>query len=526
MITRRSLNKLLLGASALAYTGLLTRPAAAQAPDVLKIAVDSLWQTMSPVTGFATSSARIYCNFYERFTSVDYLADPNGSVVVNHLAESFERNGNIWTVKMREGVMFHNGVEMTAEDAAFTLSEERYRAVDAYEPRGATFTEGFVRVEAIDKYTIEIETASEDPHVPAKLSSVAGIIVPKAYYLEKGVDGFGQEPIGTGPYKVTTFRSGEIMVLEAFDGYWGSETASVPRMEWHVVPEFAARMAGVVSGEFHMMAGIPTDQEAQVASYDGVEVTSVPFTSYAAVAFNTLPDPVDNPLVDARLRYAMVQAVDMDLIVQALFGDTTFHPAVPFNFPEYGDFYEPDLKSNLPYDPEAARALVEQTDYNGQPLIWHITRGFYPNYETAAEIMVQQWAEVGINVEMRVLDNFSMVYQRPFHLMNFANATAFIPGDPYQPLWLDWNPEANRSRADWKTWAPSEAYIAAGARFNAALSFEERFAAYKEMSAAWQEVTPALFMWRQVGSFALRSGINWTPAGAEMRLFGGYLSFA
>ncbi|ADO43984.1 ABC transporter substrate-binding protein [Ketogulonicigenium vulgare] len=525
MITRRIFNSLLLGASTLAYTGVLARPAAAQNTQLLKVAVDSLWQTMSPVTGFATSSARIYCNFYERFTVVDYLADPNGSVVVNQLAESFERDGAVWTVKMREGVLFHNGEEMTAEDAAFTLSDERYRADDAYEPRGATFTEGFIRVEAIDRYTLEIETQSPDIHVPAKLSSVGGIIVPKAYYLEKGVDAFGQEPIGTGPYRVTTFRSGEIMVLEAFDQYWG-DAAPVSRLEWHVVPEFAARMAGVVSGEYHVMVGIPTDQEAQLASYDGVNVISVPFSSYAAVAFNTLPDPVDNPLVDARLRYAMVQAVDMDLIVQALFGDTTFHPAVPFNFPEYGEFYEPDLQSNLPYDPDAARALVAQTDYDGQPLIWHITRSFYPNYETAAEIMVAQWAEVGINVEMRVLDNFSMVYQRPFHLMNFGNATSFIPGDPYQPLWMDWNPEANRSRADWKTWAPSADYIAAGARFNSALTFEERFTAFKDLSAAWQEVTPALFMWRQVGSFAVRDGVTWHPAGSEMRMFGGYLSLA
>ena len=78
------------------------------------------------------------------------------------------------------------------------------------------------------------------------------------------------------------------------------------------------------------------------------------------------------------------------------------------------------------HDAESARALVEQTDYDGQELLWHITRGFYDNYETAAEIMVAQWAEIGINVKMMVVDNFSLAYQRPFHLLNMSNGTSFI----------------------------------------------------------------------------------------------------
>ncbi|NTA59841.1 ABC transporter substrate-binding protein [Agrobacterium tumefaciens] len=522
MLTRRTANKLLMGVSALVFSGTGFATAGAQKGRTLRIAVDNLWQTMSPINGLATTSGRIYCNFYERFTEVDYVADPSGAVVMPKLAISYERNEKVWTFRMREGVLFHNGEEMTAEDAAFTLSEERYRSETAFEPRGASFTEGMVRVEATDRYTLEIETAEVDPFLPEKLSGPVGMIVPKAYYTEVGVDAFGQMPIGTGPYKVTLFRPGEVMTMDAFPEYWG-EQPPVASIEWRIVPEFAGRMAGVVSGEFDFTVNIPTDQEAQFASFDNVDLKSVQISTYSALAFNTRPDPENNPLVSEKLRYAMVQGVDMKTIVAALFGEASFHPEVPFNFPEYGAYYDPAMVSPRPYDPERARQLVGESGYDGSPLRWHITRGFYPNYELAAEIMVEQWREIGVNVEMHVLDNFSLVYERPYHLMNFSNGTSFIPGDPYQPLWLDWNPKATRSSAEWKTWDPTPEYIRLGEAFVKAIDFEERKAAYLALSAEWQRMTPALYLWKLTANFAHHHSIEWTPAAGEMRMYAPYL---
>lgn len=523
MLTRRTVNKLLLGVSAGTLAGFKMSAAQAQEARTIKIAVDNLWQSMAPISGYATTSTRIYNNFYERFTEVDYTADPSGATIVPKLAVSYEQNGNVWTFKMREGVRFHNGVEMTAEDAAFTLSDERYRSKDAFEPRGATFTEGITRVEAIDKYTLEVETEAPDPFLPLKLSAPVGMIVPKEHYLKVGIDAFGQMPIGTGPYKVSLFRSGEVLIMDRFDDYWG-EAPLAEKVEWRIVPEFAGRVAGIASGEYDFITSIPPDQIEQVESFDNVRLVSLPARNYTAVAFNTLPNPSDNPLVSEKLRYAMAQAVDMKTIVQALFGDRSFHPEVPFNFPEYDKYYDPNLQNPLPYDPEKARQLVAESGYDGRPLIWHIARSFYPNYETAAEIMVEQWREVGINVEMQVLDNFSLVYQRPFHLMSFSNATDFIPGDPYQPLWLDWGPKANRSTAEWRTWEPTPEFVKLGEAFSRSTDFEERKAAFQKLSAEWQRVTPALYMWQQFSTVAHVSSIEWTPASGEMRMYRPYLS--
>ena len=183
------------------------------------------------------------------------------------------------------------------------------------------------------------------------------------------------------------------------------------------------------------------------------------------------------------------------------------------------------MEDPLPYDPEAARALIEQSSYDGQELDWHITRQFYPNYEAAAEIMVEMWRQVGVNVRANILDNFELVYTRPYHMMNMSMSTDFIPGDPYQPLWLDWGPTSSRATAHWKTWDPTEEYLAAGRKFEAATEFEERRAAFEEMRDAWMDVYPGYYLWKSVYNWAHRSDWDFVPRpDGEMRMFGDYFS--
>lgn len=524
MLTRRTFGKFTLGAGAGALW--LATPAGrawAQSRPVLNVAVDNLWANINPINGISTTTRRFFPNIYSHLIERDYINDEQGLILTPGLATEWTQNGNVWTIKLREGVRFHNGEVMTAEDVAFTLGPERLWGPEPFEPRGRTFTAGFVRVEAVDDLTVEIETEREDPYIPGKLTGYIGFVVPKKAYLDMGVDAFGQAPIGTGPYKVTLFRSGEVLEMEAFDDYWEGPPPA-QKIVWRIVPEFAGRMAGLVSGEYQFMANIPTDQEAQMESYANVTVARALAGNYPAFAFNCRPDPEDNPLVDANLRKGMVQAIDMDAIVQALFGGETFHPAVPFNFPEYGRFYDPDMPNPLPYDPEAARALIAQSGYDGQVLRWHITRQFYPNYEAAAEIMVEMWRQVGVNVQAVILDNFELVYTRPYHMMNMSMSTDFIPGDPYQPLWLDWGPTASRSTAHWKTWDPPEDFLAAGRAFEEATEFEDRKEKYLALSKIWQDVTPGYYLWKSVYNWGHRADITFVPRpDGEMRMWGDYM---
>lgn len=529
MFTRRNFVGLVGGAGAVGLAQGFGLPfsgrALAKGTETLTIAVDNLKETLAPINGLSTATLRFFPNMYDRLVERDYLSDPRGLSFVPGLATEWVQDGNIWRFKLREGVKFHDGSEFTAEDAAFSFGPERLWGEKAFEPRGKTFTPNFVRVEATGKHTFEIETQTPDPNVPGKLTGFVGFVVPKKYYLEVGVDKFGQAPIGTGPYKVSQFRSGDSLEMEAFDDYWGGKAAA-RKLVWKIVPEFAARMAGLVSGEFDFIVNIPSDQETTIEGYQNTKLLRLPVSNYTLVAFNILPDPPDNPLVDEKLRYAMIQGVDMDLIVKTLWGDASFHPSVPFNFPEYGDYYDPNMKDPMPYDPDRARAWIKETGYKGEPLIWNVHKDFYPNYEIASEIMIDQWREIGVNVQANVLDNVS-VYRRPFNMLSMSNASSFIPGDPYQPLWLDWSPGSTRATAPWKVWKPSDKFVELGEAFEKTTSFEERKKAYLELSAEWQRLSPAMYMWKSINNFAYRSDLQWAPVGdAEMRMFGDFLKTA
>src|SRR5262249_45621618 len=146
-----------------------------------------------------------------------------------------------------------------------------------------------------------------------------GYIVPKEAYLAAGPAAFGQNPIGTGPYRVTKFDPTERVELEAFDDYWGGRPPAA-HATFLVVPEFSARLAGMVSGEFDMMVNVPTDQIAAVQAYDQLEYLGQPLSNYVLLAYNTLdlPEFGPNPLTDVNLRHAMTTAIDWQAMTTAL----------------------------------------------------------------------------------------------------------------------------------------------------------------------------------------------------------------
>ncbi|AVS74497.1 ABC transporter substrate-binding protein [Paracidovorax cattleyae] len=508
--------------TATATTGGTAPQARGARPDIT-IAVEALWRNIAPVSGISNPSIRIFPNVYDRLIEVDYLRDPSGRTLAPRLATTWTRQDRTWTLTLREDVLFHDGSPMTAEDVAFTLSAERLWGAHAYEPRGRTYAAGFVDVRAVGRYTVQVTTREPDIHLPGKLAGYIGYVVPRADYLRRGVDAFGQAPIGTGSYRVRAYKSSEGAVLEAFDRHW-SGPPPAQSLHFRLVPEYAGRLAGLATGEFDFITSIPTDAENQVRALADTTLLARQINNYPAVAFNCRPDPADNPLVDVRLRRALACSVDMPAIARSLFHGETFFPDPPFNFPEYGDFYDPKARGMNPYDPQAARRLIAQTAYRGEPLIWHVTRNFWPNYDAAAEIMAAMWQDAGLNVQVQFLDNFQLSYKRPFHLLSISGGTSFIPGDPYQPLWLDWGPDGLHSTAAWRLWEPPRDFVERGRAYAAAVALADRQREARALARRWEQEMPGLYLWRSVASWAHAGRFRWTPVPEfEMRLYGGYL---
>lgn len=514
-------------AAVLAFAMLATGPATAQdaRPDLV-IAVDGLYRTMEPIDGNSTNGSRIQPNIYDEIVGRNYLEDPEGGELAPALAVSWEQTSDtVWRFNLREGVMFHNGEEMTADDVAFSLSAERIWGENALVPAGTRYTDGFQRVEAIDDYTVEIELSAPDANLPYRLFPPLGYVVPRDYYLEVGPEQFGQQPIGTGPYRVTEFDASDHITLEAFDDYWGG-TPPAASLEFRVVPEFSARLAGMVAGEFDFMVNVPVDEVATVESYDGLNYVTRPIANYVMLAYNTLdiPEFGPNPLTDANLRYAMTSAIDRDALVEALWGEATFAPA-PFNFPDFTIYYDPDIEPRFDYDPEAAADYLAQSDYDGEEIVVNVTRGAFPNFDLAVEYLAEQWRALGVNVRLNVVDSWALALQHPYGLLNMSMTTEG-DGTPTRAIWGFWGPNSARAtRENDRSWSPPEEFVALGEQYLTETDPETRVALFRQMVDIWEEVTPALMLWRNIASWVVQDNIDWTPINSVRMLLGpGYLS--
>lgn len=496
-------------------------------PDIV-IAVEGLFRTMEPIDGNSTTGGRVHPNIYDMIVARNYLDDPEGDLLEPAIATAWETDDNLtWRFTIREGVLFHNGDPLTARDVAFTLSDERAFGENAIVPAAQRFTDNFVRVEAVDDMTVEVELSVADPNLPYRFITPLGYVVPMDHYLEVGLDAYGQMPVGTGPYKVVDFDSTSHIRLEAFDDYWGG-TPPARSIEFRVVPEYSARLAGMVAGEFDMMVNVPTDEVETLSRYPDLNYVARSIPNVVMLAYNTLeiPEYGPNPVADRNVRYALTAAIDLDALVEALWGDATFAPA-PFNLPEFTIFYDPDVEPLIGYDPEQARAWLAESSYNGEEVVINVTRNAFPNFQIAVEFLEEQWRNIGINVRLNVVDSWALALQHPFGLLNMSMSTEF-DGTPTRAIWGFWGPNSARAtRAADRNWTPPAEFIELGEQYLAATDADERVALFRDMVRIWEEEQPGLMLWRNVSNWVVRDGLEWRSINSTRMPMGpGFLTVA
>ena len=163
-------------------------------------------QSLDPHTATSAGKREIFFNIFEGLVKADAEGNFNPA-----LAESYEISDDAmtYTFKLREGVLFHNGSKLTAEDVVYTL--DRCRGVDTGTPLLAAYS-SIESVTALDDMTVEIKLSQPNVEYLAYLNTA---IVPHDY---NGQDTF---PIGTGPFKFKSHAVQESIVLEKFEDYWG-----------------------------------------------------------------------------------------------------------------------------------------------------------------------------------------------------------------------------------------------------------------------------------------------------------------
>ena len=426
------------------------------------------------------------------------------------LATSWELvEPTVMELALREGVTFHDGEAMTADDVVFSLNRMYEADFPPYQVRSRDRLSNFERAEKVDDLTVRVYVHREEPLWETLLNLQQVMIIPEDY--TKGLAGdpevaehddfeaFSLAPVGTGPYRIAEFVPGEHVVYERFDGFWG-EPAPLERATVRHVPETASRITALKTGEADIVTNIAPDQLALVENDPDLKAVGG-----ATPLFHVMIMNANHPkLEDPRIRQAMSLAVDRDLLNEALWEGKAVVPST-HTMEEFGELYMPELET-FEHDPEKARALLEEAGYDGSEIVFDAFPVYYTNGLLAAQAVVEMWNEVGINGRVEVGDDWTgddpeMMARSWSNPMYFAD-----PFGSFGVMWAPGGPSESEGRFN-----TDEEYAAIWERFRFGETVEERRAAYAELMERIEENPPVLPLWRPYESWALRADVDWAP---------------
>ena len=336
--------------------------------------------------------------------------DENARLVPG-LAESWKAtDATTWEFRLRRGVKFHDGSELTAEDVIYSL--ERPATIVNSPGSFVPFTRPLVFKQAVDRYTVRLRTASPYAMVPYDLNSVYIVSKRAASGVRTEEFNQGKGVIGTGPYYFVSFKRGDRVELARHDQYRDK------RPEWdkvtlRIMPNDPARIAALLSGDVDAIEQVPTAdlpklranasfQVAQKVSWRTIFLHLDQFRDRVPGVTDRSGRPLDrNPLKDVRVRKAISMAINRQGIVERVMEGAAV-PASDLVAPQvFG--HAPALKPE-PFDADGARKLLADAGYpNGFSIVLHAPNNRYVNDDQVAQALAQMLARVGITARVELL---------------------------------------------------------------------------------------------------------------------------
>lgn len=321
------------------------------------------------------------------------------------LAESWKALSDTeWEFKLRKDVKWHNGEPFTAEDVAATI--KRIPNVPNSPASFAVFVRAITDVNIVDAHTIRFKTKEPYPLLPADMVSVA--IVPKAIAETAKTEDFnsGKAMIGTGPFRFEQFVSGDRVVLTRNKDYYGTQP-DWDKVTFRMITSAPARVAALLSGDVHMIEGVPTADAAKLKTDKRVEVSNAVSNRMIYLhmdsdrktnsPFITAADgkPMEaNPLVDARVRRAISKMIDRNVIVSRVMEGQAIPAGQLLDEAFFGTSKK--LKPDA-YDPAGAKKLMAEAGYpNGFGVTLHSPNNRYINDGATAQAVAQYLSRNGI----------------------------------------------------------------------------------------------------------------------------------
>ncbi|MGR3379122.1 ABC transporter substrate-binding protein [Salipiger abyssi] len=372
-------------APALAALILSAHAALAQQSD-LTIALQLEPPHLDPTSAAAGAiDSVLYSNVFEGLTKFTETG-----AIVPGLAESWEisEDGTVYTFHLHEGVTFHDGSTMDAEDVKFSL--DRARAEDSLNAQKALFA-GISEVTAPDPLTVEVQLAEPDGNFLFNMAWGDAVIV-----APESIEGIAQQPVGTGPFAFDRWVSGDRIELSRNAGYWG-EAPALEHVTFRFISDPTAAFAAMMAQDIDAFASFPAPENLPMFEADPRFQVLVGSTEGETIlAMNNK----NGPLAEKPVREAIAHAIDRQAIIDgAMFGQGT--PIGTHFAPHNPDYV--DLTGLSDYDPEKARTLLADAGY---------PEGFTttlklppPSYaRRGGEIVAAQLREIGIETQITNLE--------------------------------------------------------------------------------------------------------------------------
>ena len=409
--------------------------------------------SLDPYQITAAGTREVLFNVYEGLVKPDTDGNFVDAVASEH---EISEDGLTYTFTLRDGVVFHNGDEVTIDDVLYS-----------FETCAATTTNTAVAGALSDIQDITADGNKVVITLPSAnssfLSTVSSVAIVPASYKDQAT-----APVGTGPFRFDSYSPQDKAVFVRNDDYYGDKPA-LAKVTCKIYEDANALFTALNSGALDMAFHLTVDQVKNLSN--GYNVLEGEMNLVQALYLNNAKAPFD----DERVRQALCYAVDVDMLLD-LTEDGHGAKLGSSIYPSFGKYFDDSLVDAYPYDPEKAASLLKEAGAEGLSFTIKVPGNYTPHVDTA-NVLVEMFAVAGINAQIQKVEWntwLSDVYQgRDFEATVIGFDAAYLSPDALLQRWVsdDGSNMISYNNAD---------YDAAIEKAQATTDDEEQVAAYKE----------------------------------------------
>jgi peptide/nickel transport system substrate-binding protein len=462
--------------------------------ETLSIGISEDTDTLDPTQGRTFGGRQMFAALCDKLFDLN----PQGGIVGELVTDwSVSDNGLEITLKLRPGVVFHDGTPFNAEAVKFNI--ERSLTLEESARKGDI--RAIKAVEAVDDQTAKLILSEPFAPLLAQLADRAGMMLSPTAIQAVDTNTFANAPVCSGPYKFKERVVQDHVTVEKFADYWNKDAAYFDEIVYRPMPDSTVRLNNLLSGELDIIEGVATSDLEGLKGQDAVEVVDITGLGHVHIQFNVSGS---NPVVaNQKLRQAVDAAIDRNVINQVVYGGNFVagnQPVAPTS-PFYSTKH-PIASA----DPEKAKALLAESGIDSPAFTMVVNNE--PAFMRAGQVVQSMLADVGINVTLQPVEG--------------ATALSIMESPDYQAALSTWSgrsdPDANaytylgcKGSQNFGKYCSDEVerLLSEASKVS---DVQKRAELYSQAADVWMQDLPVIYIYHHKRFFGLDAGLDgFTP---------------